>query len=367
MSLGFEQAGFRIVSAVEADPVHAVVYKRNFPWTRVINTPIEKVTAEVLFAPEDYRQGQEIDVVFGGPPCQGFSLIGKRRADDPRNGLLEQFARVVRFLRPKYFVVENVEGLAIGYGLALVERFVRALESDGFHVVEPIRCLNAADYGVPQRRRRLFLLGYRKGVRPPSYPQPEGQRVTVGDALHDLPNVDAYDYLIRSDVFRGPLFSPHSDYARVARGILQDPEDRSLPRIPVVEQLTGCRRTMHSEAVRQRFAATPPGAMEPVSRFYRLALDDLSPTLRAGTDSAHGSFTAPRPIHPVWPRCITVREAARLHSFPDWFEFHSAKWHGFRQIGNAVPPLLARAIARVVRNALECHCDVTHTSSTAIG
>ncbi|MFM6055520.1 MAG: DNA cytosine methyltransferase, partial [Sphaerospermopsis kisseleviana] len=109
--------------------------------------------------------------------------------------------------------------------------------------------------------------------------------------------------------------------------------------------LTSSLRTKHSPASEERFASTPHGKNEPISRFYKLDPDGLCNTLRAGTASNKGAFTSPRPIHPFTPRCITVREAARLHSFPDWFRFHPTKWHGFRQIGNSVPPLLAQAVA----------------------
>jgi DNA (cytosine-5)-methyltransferase 1 len=102
----------------------------------------------------------------------------------------------------------------------------------------------------------------------------------------------------------------------------------------------------------ERFLHTTPGTTEPISRFYRLDAQGLSNTLRAGTGSERGAYTSPRPIHPFLPRVISVREAARLHSFPDWFRLHHTKWHGFRQIGNAVPPLLGRAVAAEIRKAL---------------
>jgi len=102
----------------------------------------------------------------------------------------------------------------------------------------------------------------------------------------------------------------------------------------------------------KRFTQTEPGVVEPISRFYRLASDGISNTLRAGTDSARGAFTSPRPIHYQYPRCITVREVARLHGFPDWFRFHKTKWHGARQIGNAVPPPLAFAISTEIMKIL---------------
>lgn len=116
--------------------------------------------------------------------------------------------------------------------------------------------------------------------------------------------------------------------------------------------LTSSARTEHTDISRRRSAATEPGTVEPISRFFKLAPGGVSNTLRAGTDGARGAFTSPRPIHYRYQRCITVREMARLHGFPDWFRFHVTKWHGARQIGNAVPPPLARAIAEQIIAAL---------------
>ena len=116
--------------------------------------------------------------------------------------------------------------------------------------------------------------------------------------------------------------------------------------------LTSSVRTSHTDISRRRFRNTKPGRVEPISRFFKLAADGVSNTLRAGTDSARGAFTSPRPIHYEYARCVTVREMARLHGFPDWFRFHVTKWHGARQIGNAVPPPLARAVAGQIIEAL---------------
>ncbi|MDP8989457.1 MAG: DNA cytosine methyltransferase, partial [Acidobacteriota bacterium] len=121
--------------------------------------------------------------------------------------------------------------------------------------------------------------------------------------------------------------------------------------------LTSSARTTHTEISRRRFTETAPGNVEPISRFFKLSPEGLSNTLRAGTDGARGAFTSPRPIHYAHPRCITVREMARLHGFPDWFRFHATKWHGARQIGNSVPPPLARAIASVVIKALAVEAE----------
>jgi len=119
--------------------------------------------------------------------------------------------------------------------------------------------------------------------------------------------------------------------------------------------MTSSGRTAHRKDVLERFRRTQGGAEELVSRLPRLRSNGLAPTLRAGTGRDHGSFTSARPIHHIYPRVITVREAARLHSFPDWFRFHTTKWHGFQQIGNSVPPFLARAVAQSVIQALEIH------------
>jgi DNA (cytosine-5)-methyltransferase 1 len=144
-----------------------------------------------------------------------------------------------------------------------------------------------------------------------------------------------------------------SAYAKVLRCEVPDPHDKSHHRSRNGNGLSGCSRTVHTAKTITRFRNTKQGCSEQVSRFFRLAKDGLAPTLRAGTGPEQGSFMAPRPIHPFQDRCITVREAARLHSFPDWFHFHPTKWHAFRQIGNSVPPRLARAVARSVLRALD--------------
>jgi DNA (cytosine-5)-methyltransferase 1 len=133
-------------------------------------------------------------------------------------------------------------------------------------------------------------------------------------------------------------FKKPTDYSASLRGDSADPTDYSVPREFDGALLTSSLRTVHTELSRKRFQETRPGDTERVSRFHKLDPEGICNTIRAGTASDHGAFTSPRPIHPFSPRCITVREAARLHSYPDWFRFHVTKWHGFRQIGNSVPP-----------------------------
>ncbi|MDR1797928.1 MAG: DNA cytosine methyltransferase [Clostridiales Family XIII bacterium] len=345
LSLGIEQAGFDVISAVEVDPVHAAVHSYNFPKCNTICGDITELHGLEL------SRGHEIDLIVGGPPCQGFSLIGKRDINDPRNDLVAQFMRLIKEIRPKYFIMENVSGLTVGDAKSLLEKVISDIETSGYHVVQPYKVLNANDYGVPQSRKRLFLLGYRDDQNAPVYPAKVPGSVTVMDAIGDLPNIDDFDVLNEHDSVVFDL-SPVSAYAKKLHGVLVDETDYSYPRKWSRNVLTGSMRTQHTDKSIERFASTELGKVEPISRFLKLDPLGQCNTLRAGTDKSRGAYTSPRPIHPRDNRCISVREAERLHSFPDWFRMHSTKWHGFREVGNSVPPLLARAVASQVLSAL---------------
>ncbi|MDY6939473.1 MAG: DNA cytosine methyltransferase [Cyanobacteriota bacterium] len=368
LSLGFEQAGFDVAAAVEIDPVHCAVHEYNFPHCEMICQSVDRVTGEEIKTRSQLGD-REIDVLFGGPPCQGFSLMGKRLLDDPRNTLVFHFIRLIQELQPKYFVMENVKGMAIGKHQELIGEVIEKIEYYDYDVVLPYQVLNAANYGVPQSRERLFLIGARRGLPLPKYPQPltkpakskrKRDRIsdrlidspTVWDALQDLPNIEEYAELERRDWAIAELGTA-SPYAAKLRDSSIDPQDYSQPREYDRHHLTASGRTRHTPKSIGRFAATPPGKTEPISRFLKLDPDGVCNTLRAGTPSSRGAFTSPRPIHPHHPRCITVREAARLHSYPDWFRFHTTKWHGFRQIGNSVPPWLGRSVAGEIMKVLE--------------
>ena len=374
MTLGFEMAGFDIPVAVEFDPIHCLVHEYNFPHTRVLCRSVADVGGNeirhALAAQGDRDPEADIDVLFGGPPCQGFSTMGKRSLDDPRNGLALHFLRLAFELRPKYFVMENVRGMTQGKHRGFIDELIALASANGYRIRSPYQVLNAARYGVPQDRDRLFLLGTRGDCAPPTYPPPQtrfpdghrrGKRddrtlpvaPTVWDAIADLPAIEPHEQLFSRDRLERPAYgTPISTYARRCRGLDRAPEDFSYPRQGRHDLLSGCGRTHHNATSRRRFADTPPGTVEPISRFRRLAPQGLCNTLRAGTPSSRGAFTSPRPIHPHLPRCITVREAARLHGYPDWFSFHGTKWHGMRQIGNSVPPPLAQAVAATLHTQL---------------
>ncbi len=367
MTLGFEQAGFDVLAAVEIDPIHCATHEYNFPlWTAICASVTDISSAEIRH--QSQIGNQEVDVVFGGPPCQGFSLMGKRVFDDPRNQLVLHFMRLVIDLNPKYFVMENVKGLTLGNHRQFVAEIIEKFEKYGYKILKPYQVLNAANFGVPQHRERLFLIGCRQDVALPNYPSPttkpaKGKRIpqeladlpdspTVRDAIADLPDISQYQELSKQDWCVAEYEKPQSLYSKYLRGLKVDINNFSYPRQYDPKLLTSSIRTVHTPPSIARFSATAQGEVEKVSRFLKLDPDGICNTLRAGTPSNRGAFTAPRPIHPDRPRCITVREAARLHSYPDWFRFHSTKWHGFRQIGNSVPPLLARAIAQQLREAI---------------
>ena len=345
LSLGFEQAGFDVAACVEIDPIHAAVHKYNFPRCATLCRSVTEVSGAEIRATADLGD-RTVDVVFGGAPCQGFSMIGKRALDDPRNQLVHHFVRIVVELKPDYFVFENVRGLTVGKHRRFLREIIEAFKGHGYDVLEPYRVLNAADYGVPQDRQRLFLIGCRKGLKLPAYPLAR-PAATVWDAIGDLPNADDFEALLTGDSAKA-RFKKGSPYARRLRDIEADPDDYSYARKFDRNQLTSSARTVHTELSQSRFLGTEHGKTEPVSRFLKLNPNGVCNTLPAGTDSARGAFTAPRPIHPIEPRVVTVREAARLHSYPDWFRFHTTKWHGFREIGNSVPPLLGRVLIRFV-------------------
>jgi DNA (cytosine-5)-methyltransferase 1 len=393
LSLGAEQAGMDVLAAVEYDPICAAVHQFNFPRTEIVCGDIAGLTASTIrtaaakgWRAHGYRDAwnETIDVVVGGPPCQGFSLIGKRAFDDPRNQLVFSFARLVGGLKPRYFIMENVPGLASVRAGArensprLLDLLVEEFSSFGYKLHEP-QTLNAYNFGIPQDRRRLILIGWREGEKPPTYPQHQtrgrtrqGQVITptrgrdgvlplcptVHDAIGDLPNLDDFPQLAYSD--EAPLPDKQqsiqlrsiSPYAARLRGTRRDTGDLSYRRTWDKSIMTSSQQTSHAPKVATRFRRTIRGHPEPISRFFRLHPDAVSPTLRAGTHYDRGSFNAPRPIHPDHGRVISVREAARLHSYPDWFRFHWTKWHGFREVGNSLPPRLARAVAAEVVLAL---------------
>lgn len=369
MTLGFEQAGFDVLASVEIDPIHCAIHKYNFPDWSVICRSITDISGSDIRERSQIKN-REVDVVFGGSPCQGFSLIGKRALDDPRNSLVSHFMRIVTELQPKYFILENVKGLTIGKHRKFLEEVIEEFEQRGYIVQKDYQVLNAVNYGVPQSRERLFLIGCRQGLKLPEYPLPItkspklNQNIssalanlpnapTIWEAIADLPKIELYPELISQDYCEAKYGEASSEYSQIMRSETRRSNNFSYLRAWNPNLLTSSLRTNHSSESIKRFATVECGKTESISRFLKLDPNGVCNTLRAGTPSNRGAHTSPRPIHPHLPRCITVREAARLHSYPDWFRFHRTKWHGFRQIGNSVPPLLAQAVASLLIKVLD--------------
>jgi DNA (cytosine-5)-methyltransferase 1 len=345
--------------------------------SRLTAKDIEKAAERGAEAHGNRGWSGRIDLVAGGPPCQGFSFIGKRLVDDERNRLVFHFFRLIEELQPRYFLMENVPGMASGGHAGVLEQLVEDFELIGYRFPKgEWGILNAADFGVPQDRRRLFLIGAAKGEEIAQLPEPTVQPVprdgslpdhssrslplgpTVRDAIGDIPNLSRYPSLLRSDSVAltddaiDNQKAVASGYANSLSETGRRTDSLSAPRIWDRKILTASARTVHTQTSIARFRATAPGSVEPISRFYRLHPEGLCNTLRAGTGSERGAHTSPRPIHPLHPRVLSNREAARLHSLPDWFRPHTTKWHGFRQIGNAVAPFVGEAVGRSLVRAL---------------
>jgi DNA (cytosine-5)-methyltransferase 1 len=308
LSLGFEQAGFDVAAAVEYDPIHCATHEFNFPDCAAICRSVADIDGEYIRSHS--RIGRlPVDVLFGGAPCQGFSMIGKRALDDPRNSLVHHFVRLVVELKASYFVFENVRGLTVGEHRRFLEEIMAEFRRNGYRVIEDYRVLNAVDYGVPQDRQRLFLIGARKGFPLPEYPDETHELYaeadpgkvslrqstpTVWDALRDIPEADDFEELLYRDWVKARFKKP-TGYTAPLRGNGTDPDDYSAPREFDANLLTSSLRTVHTKLSKKRFRETLPGDTEPVSRFHKLDPEGVCNTIRAGTASDRGAFTSPRP------------------------------------------------------------------------
>lgn len=367
---GFRQAGWRVLSAVDNDRHAAETFRMNFPEALFFENDITSVEPLELLRGTGVKVG-ELDCLLGGPPCQSFSYNNHRRsASNHRARLFRQYLRIVGSLRPRTLVMENVPGiLTIGDGL-VVGQIRRRLEKLGYET--GIRVLFAEDYGVPQERRRVFIVATRLGWNdllfpdgthgPSSKPSlsanpfvhrwsPRGKRialplVTVWDAIGDLPSQPAAGVAVpyskaprtafQQSIRKGSkaIFDhvPHRLTQATVRRIQTVPEGGSWRDIPPHLLPAGMRRARRSDHTK---------------RYGRLSRRGLCCTLLTKCDPHWGSY-----IHPSQHRTITVREAARLQTFPDAFRFAPYISKQYEQIGNAVPPLLARRIGEALKKHL---------------
>ncbi|QCO22345.1 DNA (cytosine-5-)-methyltransferase [Acinetobacter cumulans] len=354
LSLGASRAGFNVIGAVELDDHAISTHSKNFPYSCHIQKNISKLDGKEILK-ELKISKKDLQGVVGGPPCQGFSTMGKRDLEDPRNNLFNDFFRIVKELDPDFFVAENVSGI-------LNEKYSEIREAALSHVKEkyyllPPLKIKASDFGAPTIRTRIFFIGFhRKKVKyilsEHNFYNQSVEAPTVEDALKGLMQKIEPTWLKEIDSWQKiekEKFSDDEFFKKVEGQIpinVGDPE--SLKRYFEENLVSGCHGTRHTLEVEKRFKELKFGEQDKISKSVKLNPAGYCPTLRAGTGSDKGSYQAVRPIHYLEPRVITPREAARLQGFPDWFVFHETKWHSFRQIGNSVSPIVAEKILKVI-------------------
>jgi DNA (cytosine-5)-methyltransferase 1 len=329
LSLGLVAAGFRVLSALDSDSQAVETYKANIG-PHAICRDIASVGRDDLLSG---RHRSRVDLVAGGPPCQGFSIKRGRDPKDSRNSLLFEFLRIVAEVQPRFFLIENVPGLVSRRGRRFLDLALSDAASQGYHC--HVAVLNAAAFGVPQLRERAFVVGERpvRGRVVFEFPRPtlapDGYQ-TVRDSIGNLPSPPEDG-------------KPHSQIANHYREARLSATNRErLLHIPP----GGGRENLPSRLRLRCHQDTP--RIRHVDTYGRLAWDEPAVTLTARFDS----FTRGRFAHPEEHRTITLREGARIQTFPDHFVFIGNREQVARQIGNAVPPLLAKALGRAIAAAL---------------
>jgi DNA (cytosine-5)-methyltransferase 1 len=333
LSYGFEMAGFNILLGIDNDQMALKTFEKNHKGSKTICGDIRQINQDQI---QKVIGKKKIDVIIGGPPCQGFSLSGPRNFNDPRNSLYLSYIRLVDQIRPNVFVIENVPGLARLFGGVVKNNIINEFTKMGYKV--QFQILHSEDYGVPQKRRRVVFVGTKNGFSF-NYPQKQKGLVTCKMALSDLPPLPDNSFL-GSD-FQPYLSTPTNNYQKLMR------VDSSGIYNHVAAH--------HDERVKKIIALVPPGGnykdlpeeLRNASHFHvawtRFPDNEPAPTI----DTGHRHH-----FHYQFDRVPTVRECARIQSFPDRFVFLGNKTQQFRQVGNAVPPLMAQAIANEVKKSL---------------
>lgn len=330
LSLGFEKAGFDILLGIDAWEDAITTFNYNHKNSKGVCFDLSTLSPKDI---EPQLNGKPVDVIIGGPPCQGFSVAGKRIVNDERNKLYKNFVRFVEYFKPKAFMMENVPNiLSIGGGI-VKDAIVKDFSGLGYKVVYKI--LTASDYGVPQNRRRTFFVGFKNGNEF-TFPVPTvKQKVTSKEAISDLPDKTIPD---------GENYpnEPQCDYQKLMR--------------KNAKGLYNHRITIHTEQTKRIIAMVPDGGNY---KDLPLELQQTRKVHIAWTrlDSSKPSFTIDcghnHHFHYKYNRVPTVRESARIQSFPDDFIFLGKLGSQLRQVGNAVPPLLAEEIAKEIKNELQ--------------
>jgi DNA (cytosine-5)-methyltransferase 1 len=333
LSYGFSMADFAVVFAVEHDKEIAYTFQQNHKNTDVFSDDIEKLDIKALA-----KKYQDIDIIVGGPPCQGFSQKGKRLSlNDDRNYLFKYFIDFVKIFQPKYFLLENVPNITTTSDGFFKEEILKAFNDLDYSV--DVKILNAIKFGIPQNRKRAFFLG-RKGTRILELPTTNNKTTTIKQAIYDLPFINSGE----GEEFYEYNTLPSTNYQKLMRKNSNG--------------FYNHQATKHTKLALERLALIPKGKGKEVlpeehktksifsGTWTRLKEDEFAPTLTTRFDTpSSGMFT-----HPILNRCLTVREGARIQSFPDKFIFYGNKSSQLKQVGNAVPPLLAFEIAKIILN-----------------
>ena len=344
-SKGFQQAGFNIVYGIDNWKDAIVTYKHNFPSAVVSNEDITNISGENILEATGLKTN-EIDVIIGGPPCQGFSLSGKRLLDDPRNILYKSFVGIVSDLLPPVFVMENVPGLVRLFNGKVKDAVISDFSELGYDV--EMQLLSADNFGVPQQRKRVFFVGINcekiKNTDKFIFPQPTFGKgtdkavVTCKEAISDLDFIPDDKIMGECMEYR---IEPQSDYQKLMR------KNSSY--------VLNHTATMHTEKTKRIIAMVPDGGNYKdlpqelwSTRKVNIAWTRMNSNKPCFTiDTGHNHH-----FHYKENRVPTVRESARIQSFPDDFEFIGIKTSQLRQVGNAVPPLLSQAIAEQIKEVI---------------
>ena len=332
LSYGFMLAGAEVLVANEKDESIAGSYRKNHPRTKMIMADITEMDIAEVFQPYLGK----VDIVIGGPPCQGFSQKGRRKTiNDPRNFLFKYYYEVVRYLKPKYFLMENVPNLLTAEKGLFKKEIEKLFESIGYSL--DCRVLNASEFGVPQARRRAMILGKSGGITL-KLPVGNMQHVTVDEAISDLAYLNSGEGNEKTSY----ITKPRSRYQKLMR--------------KGSKELYNHVATRHSREAIKKLELIPVGKGKEVlpselltksiysGTWSRMIGDEQAVTITTRFDTpSSGRFA-----HPTLNRCITVREAARIQSFPDSFVFYGNKSSQMKQVGNAVPPLLGEAVAKII-------------------
>lgn len=349
LSEGFRQAGYHVLAGSDYDPAAGKTFAATHPEATFLGGPIQDLSVRDFLRATGLKKG-ELEVLVGGPPCQGYSVYNHGRGvDDPRAGLFREYLRIVKGLMPKWLVMENVSGLTSIADGGIIREIEDGMDALGYKVKWKI--LKAEEYGVPQERRRIVFIANRIGA-PIVHPKPTHgpgllPYVTIWDAIGDLAPLENGDVL-GSDKYRtGPM----NDYQRELRAGANRVPNHTASRLSSVN-LDRMKHIPAGGSWRDiPFDLLPEGMKrakrsDHTKRYGRPRKSDLSCTILTKCDVHWGAY-----IHPEQDRAISVREAARLQSFPDTFEFLGSRTEQYVQVGNAVPPLLGRAIAEALTEA----------------